>query len=125
MKKRKLTKKEFKELEKNLTEYLTVNTNFSVECYGGQLLAIIMALKMFSELEDMPDLVVSDFRALVENFKHHAIKEFPGVQLIDFDNPGRYFVSLINAENQGKIEDLIFGFDELCQLIEKQIRSDN
>ena len=84
-----------------------------------------MALKMFSELEDMPDLVVSDFRALVENFKHHAIKEFPGIQLIDFEHPARYFASLVNAENDVKMDMAIEKLDSIFELIEKQFKDDN
>ena len=57
MKQQKLTKKKFKDIEENLSKYLTANTTFTIEGYGGSLLDVIMALQLFSEREEMPNYI--------------------------------------------------------------------
>ncbi len=103
------------------SRYLSADSKFSVECYGGELLAMLMALKMFSQLDELPKFVIEPFENLVKDYKRKVIEQYPGMQLIDFDDPAKYFMSLLNAEQDVKMDMAIVKLDNIFELIQQQV----
>ena len=125
MEQQKLTKKEFEELHKNLNEYIKVETDFTIRGYGGQLLTIIMAIKMFSRLEPLPAFIARDFRNLVEKFKQEFMIGFPGIHLINFEEPAQYFALLTQSNNDVVLDALVEEFENIWALMEQKLNEDN